>query len=326
MLRVHKGFSLIEIMIALAIGLIVITMVLWVVQSARRASEQNAQISTLQENARIALDVMEADLRNAGRLSVRSLGQAFSSGSLLNTSNKTILSSFLPIWGVKGNSAPSRATIDSDSLSIAATDPCWARTATDMGSPQAPVSVFNPMLCAFDNKDFIIIEDMQDATLFRISGQRNGTLLHESPLNQLSGLSHAYPAGSWLTKLNIPTYQIKENSASSRLELVSIDQLSGRQLYIAEGVIRLRFRYGYDEDNDGAPDEFRLAHQIDALSWYKVKSVEMIILMQEIQPSGMLPNQTVSFPNAVTGKDEVLQNTSGRLWKVFRRTVALRHS
>ncbi len=62
----ERGFSLVELMIAMVLGLLVIGGTVTVFGGASRSARLNEALSTLQANARFALDSVTADLRMAG--------------------------------------------------------------------------------------------------------------------------------------------------------------------------------------------------------------------------------------------------------------------
>lgn len=64
--RYEAGFTLIELMIALALGLFLVGAILLVFQTSRLAALDAAQLSRLQENVRFASDYLVRDIRNAG--------------------------------------------------------------------------------------------------------------------------------------------------------------------------------------------------------------------------------------------------------------------
>ena len=92
----QSGFSLIELMISMVIGLIIIIGVVEVVSSSRRAFQNNEEISFIQENARFAVDIMSRELRMAGYF-----GCAMSQTSVANTINNTA-DEFISATGVEG--------------------------------------------------------------------------------------------------------------------------------------------------------------------------------------------------------------------------------
>lgn len=64
--RKSSGFSLIELMIAILIGLIVINGVIQIVISSKRSYLDNQAVSQIQENARFALDTLSREIKMAG--------------------------------------------------------------------------------------------------------------------------------------------------------------------------------------------------------------------------------------------------------------------
>ena len=61
-----KGFSLIEMMIALTVGMLLIAALTAVVISGSRSSKSNERNSELQNNGRYAIDVLKRDIQHAG--------------------------------------------------------------------------------------------------------------------------------------------------------------------------------------------------------------------------------------------------------------------
>lgn len=68
MIRTHlsRGFSLIELMVAMLIGLIVLNGVVQLVINSNRTHLDNQAISQIQENARFSVDILSRELRVAG--------------------------------------------------------------------------------------------------------------------------------------------------------------------------------------------------------------------------------------------------------------------
>ena len=65
-IRTNKGFSLIEMMIAMTIGLLIIAALTAVIISSARSSRANDRTSEIQNNGRYALEVLKRDLQHGG--------------------------------------------------------------------------------------------------------------------------------------------------------------------------------------------------------------------------------------------------------------------
>ncbi|MGE4457986.1 MAG: PilW family protein [Stenotrophomonas sp.] len=77
--RHSGGFSLIELMIALVLGLLVLGAAFVVFQSNQNSYRANEGLNRIQESARVAFEVMSQDIRSAG-------GSACSTASVVETS------------------------------------------------------------------------------------------------------------------------------------------------------------------------------------------------------------------------------------------------
>ena len=78
-----KGFTLIELMIALVLSLFLLGAILLIFFSAQNSANRAEQLSRVQENIRFASDLIVRDVRNAGFRDDPSASIAFGVGSLL---------------------------------------------------------------------------------------------------------------------------------------------------------------------------------------------------------------------------------------------------
>ena len=62
----QRGFSLVELMVSITIGLILLAGVLSIFFSSRSRISTNEKTARLQENGRVALDLVTHDVRSAG--------------------------------------------------------------------------------------------------------------------------------------------------------------------------------------------------------------------------------------------------------------------
>lgn len=96
-LRQAAGFSLIELMVALVLGLLVAGAALAILQSNQATYRSNEGLNRIQENARIAFELMSRDIRAAG-------GSACSRFSNVEgTSFEAVRFSAAPIEGTAGS-------------------------------------------------------------------------------------------------------------------------------------------------------------------------------------------------------------------------------
>lgn len=70
----QRGFSLIELMVASSIGLLILAAMLFVFTGSRQSARHADAMARLQENARIAVELLSAEIRMAGFVGCRSRG------------------------------------------------------------------------------------------------------------------------------------------------------------------------------------------------------------------------------------------------------------
>ncbi|EIJ43888.1 prepilin-type N-terminal cleavage/methylation domain-containing protein [Beggiatoa alba B18LD] len=112
----QKGFSLIEIMVALTISLILLAGVLTIFASSKRTYSLQAELSTLQDNARFVMDDMTFGLRMSGYY-----GCSTRSPTNLNTGARIEVENNVAIKDATGVSTVSKNTASSISKSDALT-------------------------------------------------------------------------------------------------------------------------------------------------------------------------------------------------------------
>ncbi len=132
----QSGFSLIEMMIALTIGLMLIAALTAVVMSGSRSNSSNDKTAELQNNGRYALDVIKRDLQHAGHHGLT--GADVSAGAV--TVNNDCASGFAAnlsqyIYGLN-NSNPYSATCIPDY--VANTDIVVVRYLSLSAAPSTP--------------------------------------------------------------------------------------------------------------------------------------------------------------------------------------------
>ena len=66
--RCQQGFSLVELMISITLGLLLLLGVIQIFDSTRQANRVNDAVGQLQENGRIALELLSRDIREAGNV------------------------------------------------------------------------------------------------------------------------------------------------------------------------------------------------------------------------------------------------------------------
>ena len=335
----EKGFSLIEIMIALVIGSVVISGTLILFLSAKGSMKTNEMLAQVQENGRISLEWIARDLRMAGHRGltytlsplIRSTAlppaitnNCFTTGTqaldwalaLLTTSTGEMTPA---VFG-EDNLAASGSTVFSDCI-----DDADVQAGSDIISMHyfeaAPVAA-----ASLDDGDIYVSSGMGGSVVFQCSGNCITDLGADNRTDS-SGvayyhlISHAYYVrnGSVNNGDGIPTLvrvELQNNGNVTTVPLV-------------DGISSLQVRYGIDTDNDGFVDQFKTAGDMPALNvasglttdWNKIKSVKVDILAQSVDDDRSRGNGDKNYTLA----GETITVAEKYIARVFSTTITTRN-
>jgi type IV pilus assembly protein PilW len=223
-----RGLSLVELMVAIAIGLLIMAAVSAVFVNSRANYTTQESLARLQENARVAINVVARDLRMTGYYGCADAKAALT--SVLQSSASVAYNYSVPIEGLAGESGklypsgtntaalfPAGATpvtskdparcpsfigsrcTGTDAIAIRMSDPASRvlLTAT-MPSTSAPINV-SSSLSSLNNGDVIVVSDCGAADLVHITNVTNAsgsqTIAHSTggtPANAGVTLSRIY--------------------------------------------------------------------------------------------------------------------------------------
>ena len=178
-MRFHQGFSLIELMVSIILGLMVILAVGNIFLAGRKTINSTEAVGRTQETAGIAFELMGRDLREAGGNPCSSDVQI---GSTLNSYN----TAWWTDWknGIKGYeagvAAPGTASGSGVGQRIANTDAVDIFSAFDGDTnvvtkmPEASAEIEVETSASFTNNDIVLVCDTEAAFIFQVT-QVNGS-------------------------------------------------------------------------------------------------------------------------------------------------------
>jgi type IV pilus assembly protein PilW len=320
--RSQSGFSLVELMVAVVIGLVLTSGIVEIYLSTKSGYNMQDGLSRLQENARFAFDFLSRDLRMAGE-----------SGGCRNLSEiepNVIAENYTVDFG-EGNyiqgydsgsgwSNPTSLTRvgNSDVLVVRRAAVADTQLTGNMTAVNANIQITNNPL-AFKAGEILIISDCETADVFAASGVSTGniTIAHASNVNTANFLSKAYDQTARLMRFEQTTYFLA-NNPDGNPSLYKVD-LYGNANEIVTGIEDMQVEYGVDSSGDLRVDEYKGAGAMTSADWDGVVSVKVNLLARtnnEVSPteSGYKYNfSTVSNPG------------DRRLRRWFSATVTLRN-
>ena len=349
--REIRGFTLVELMVAIAIGLFLSAVTGTIYVNSKNMFNYQDAMSRLQENARFAMERMSRDIRMAGFSTCGKL-----SGSIANKVNGGTSNWWFnldtPIMGFDNISAPP-LTLPSNSPSpIAGTDAFYV-----LGSNDSGVSVKNHQMntATFDTNPhsikpgtILVVTDCHQTSVFQMSGPTNNNnqstqIEHAKhaagasvyPGNCEKGLRASCPSaddyyfksGASILQLYANYYFIapsKTANSGNSLWTCSIENQTVGNVECAElinSVENMQVEYGVDTDSDQSANAYLDAGSVT--NWANVLSVRINLLLATPPSAGNLSStaQTYKFNSqTITAQDRRVRRTYSSVINMRNRT------
>ncbi|MCG2578313.1 PilW family protein [Dechloromonas sp. XY25] len=338
------GFSLVELMVSMAVGLALILVVSYTYVGSKQTFRTQETLSRMQETARFVFETLGYDIRMAG---FTGCGNTATAVNTLNDSaawDKDILNS--PLIGYEGGvstfpSGVAGNVLRGDSLTVLRGDGSDYTVAS-----HNPSAASMQLTANHDIKqgEILIATDCQHTAIFQMSNVNNNNTVSVVDHNTGSGISpgnctkglgspllctalgtpYTFGPGSKLLRMSSVNYHIRSNAygepALYRLRLGANSSGAATQFpeELAEGVENMQITYGIDAGTDKQVDQYVKADAVT--DWSKVLSVRISLL---IASTGTTTYTTEA--QAYTYDGAAVTPTDRRLRKVFDMTIAVRN-
>ncbi len=331
-----RGMTLVELMVGMAVGLFVVLVAVAIFVSTRTLHAVGSASTRMSENARLAMDVLQTDLRNASFVGCRPLLNdspiivlLAGDGGFLSTSAgmkgyRGMGSGFSPaltgpLAAMPADSAPLatsdvisvRVPADTAGLGIVATMP------STLAAPQvAASSPVNGLLMG----DIVLVASCKASTMFQVTEANpaaTGVLSHAiggsfTPGNATDDLQQRFRSDATVYKMETRHYYVAPSTirpgTNSLWRLVVPGSGSAEEM--ASGVDRLIVTYGIDGGVAAGQqnvDHYAAADGVTA--WDNVISVRLQMLVATAKDGVALSSQSVDFAgSAVTFGDRRLRS------------------
>ena len=351
------GLGLVELMIALTIGLLMMAAVSSVFVTSKTMYTTQDSLARLQENARFALQVMMRDIRMAGYY-----GCSDDVGTVSNRLNGGGSAANWLAFGdaIEGSEAqsvlyPSSTTLSipgqvggSDAFSLRYLDPS-STVPVVQEMPQQSASMKVDSRSDLTEGDIVMITDCNNADLFQITNFNTAGgfdhVVHNTgggwPGNDSTDnphkLSKSYGADARIMKFVSVRYYVATKANGERaLFRQALAATGGAAAPIAqelaEGVEDMRVLYGVDTDGDRSPDRYLKAGVADldtADEWANVVSLRVGLLLSSLANKDTTADKSLGTVNdtaTYTVNGEVVDPPDlARDRRVFVTTVVVRN-
>lgn len=314
-----RGFSLVELMVAIVIGLILLAGVSSVMVSTKRTYNTQDSLGRLQENARIAMVILERAIRNAGYIGCNTNPANIT--TIVDTSgdpNAYNLNNMLEGSENGGAWQPSGASLAS-TLKDSSGNPVTPRPGTDliyvrgaeasgtlnlqqkMNKQSASLEVLSPS--GINDGDILILSDCSSTDIFQVTGKGASppsgkeTLLHNTgattpgnlPLDNGAKLSKNYGTDARVLHFQSTIYYIGTGKSGEpalfRRRVANDGSYWTEEL--VEGIENLQILYGEDTNGDHIPDPktgetYPYRKASDVTNWDRVVAVRFGIIARAL--------------------------------------------
>lgn len=313
--RAQSGFGLVELMIAMTLGLVLLGSLGYVFIGTRGAFRVTDNLSRMQENARYALDVIARDVRMAGYSGCINLA-ATKVNTIANPPVPAIAPGNALVGFPNGTSPPPHALyLRGDWLSVMGAFGGDVNLSGNLTPSNANVQI-NGNPHNFAAGDVLIVTNCVNADVFKATSvSASGgtvTVAHANSSNTGNRIGE-YGADAFVMRMDQFTYFIGTNPANNPA-LYRMD-MNGAAEELVENVQDMRFRYGLDTNGDGAVDSYSNTPG----NWAQVVSVTISLLMRSPDNNISTSTQTATFNNAT------FTATDRRLYQVYSATVGVRN-
>jgi type IV pilus assembly protein PilW len=311
------GFSIVELMVAMVISLIVLAAVSSVMVSTKKTNTAQVAQARMQDNARIAVQIMARDIRQAGYFGCSTP----TVGSVTNTlydkvdgTGPKIGDYSLPLVGAEagattiepeGETVPKNALAASDLIGIRyadGSDPITIETPY-MNNKSANIKVSTPN--GLQDDDIVMVTDCQSAAIFQITNANSGVLVHNTgagdPGNSTKDLGKTYTGEARIVKFASNLYFVANSETSGQPSLFrmnaaeyaaavadtdqSVAAWTGHSDELVEGIEQIQLTYGIDTSSpyDGIVDKYVDASALtSAEAWKHVYTVRLGVLARTL--------------------------------------------
>ncbi len=256
----QAGMTLVELMVAMALGAFLITGVINVFLANKDSSQIETSLARLQENGRIALDLLVSDLRDAYYIGCGSRNgfiTPIANGVTWTPLNgfERLGTGFEPALPVALNATVgANARVGSDVVYVAHGRPLAVATSADVGATSTSVPVTSNLEC-ISQTETVIIASCSNAILFRVTNTPacDGSATNfEFGLagNSTDTLGAGFPAGTELMQTFEKVWYVADTGRRRTSDNIPVNALfrltNGQPLEMVEGVEYMQILYGED--------------------------------------------------------------------------------
>lgn len=224
-IRHQRGLTLVELMIGILLSLLILTAVVYVFAGSRASYRNQESLSAVQESGRIALEVLNRDIRMAGNPGCGNLNFLDHRSPLLFNNDLALVP------------APGATPADADGITIRRGSPEFATIANSPAPNQVELTSTAP-LGVINAGDIFLISDCAFTEAMTVQ------VVAGNQLTTVGNLSRQFRPGSQVMRLETVVYAVVGGELQRNGQAIAAGITNLQLLYgIAEGASRSAIRY-----------------------------------------------------------------------------------
>jgi type IV pilus assembly protein PilW len=331
--RTQRGFTLIEVMVAMAIGLVVSALVVTIFSASSTTYKAADTVGALQETGRVALETIDRDVQMAGFRGCNS-NNVESSGPLVNvitapTAFANDLATAIQGYEYTGpgwTPALPAAITGAAPAPVANSDVLVVRVAVGvpgtLSAPMVSATSDVPLFSAagFNAGDNVFIANCDQTAAFRVTSVVGTSLRHiVGASNTNASLGQVFAGDALVMRFETHAYYVAPSSRNPATEtsLWMLSSAAGAPVEVVEDVEGLQIQYGEDTDADYVANVFRKANTV-------VDFTQVVALQVNLLLRGARSNEAQQITNYVFNGQTVVP-ADGYTRRVYTATIQLRN-
>jgi type IV pilus assembly protein PilW len=327
----QRGVSMVELMIAMLLGLFLMAGVLQLFSSNKQTFGSMEGIADIQDGARAGIERLKSRVRMAGYMGC-SNANALSPNNITTGNANVAFGPNVMITGVDNDANTGNSIVDgTDALTVVFATAANTAINANMTSRTGNIVISsNPNNFRMD--DALIITDCENADVFGVSnftGTGPYTIAHAlndqngDQVNTTTSLSKPYLANnSLIMSLSNVGYEVRDTTRTDDtgnpvLALFEIQGATATE--VVTGVEDMQIEYGVDTSAspDGEADVYQDAAAMGASQWARIVSVRINLLIATEREIGPKPRPSLDLAgNALSDR---------RMRRAFTTTIGLRN-
>ena len=298
----QQGFSLVELLIALALSSILLVGLFQIFNSNRQAFSMQDGVARVQESGRIGMEFMTRELRTAGymgcaggttgtfsnKVDASKYDEATMQAAITAFNGNNGITGFEEVTDTTGTALADAGVVvgtavgqmisGTDAVILQGVEACVGGNVTAAATNAANIQIENSATCGLQQGDIVVVANCETSEAFGISSNppSTNTLAHAMNWNTDNKLDGSYDQDSYIFKPKFTVFYLGNGtSGEPALYMQSLEHAGAATAYgafeVSEGIEDMDIVFGEDTDGDGNVNRYVAANSVT--NWNAILAV-----------------------------------------------------